>query len=166
MKTLLKTPDLNVIDFTIEDFWDEENSNDFPITEFKGNKEEFIKNYEDSSEYYSWLEDFEYMYREDLYDCFRFELQSILEKTKIKNGFLEIMNGGWRSQHGMSPNCFTITSDNIISKIIGDMDASFEVQKEGHQLSFVRYSHDEPTGARIYLHSEKKFNQVKEEIFS
>jgi hypothetical protein len=164
-KTLLKTPDLGDYGLRIEDFWDYENTNDFYITEFEGDKEEFIERYEDSDKFNEWVEDTEYMYREDDWDNFKWELKEILDKTRIKEGFLEIKNGGWRGQRGMTPNCFEITPSNIISKIIGEMDASFEVRKEGHQLSFIRYSHDEPTGARILLHSEKKFNKIQKEIF-
>ena len=43
-------------------------------------------------------------------------LQLILDKTMIKKGFLEIKNGGWRSQHGFTKP-FTINAKNVINSL-------------------------------------------------
>lgn len=86
-----------------------------------------------------------------------------LKKTRIKNGFLEILNGSWRGLHGVTP-IFEISAQSVIDKM-GDFEWTLYVQKTGHQLQFVRTSHDEPTGARILLKPATKHQLVVEQIY-
>ena len=86
-----------------------------------------------------------------------------LKKTHIKRGFLEVLNGGWRGLHGMTP-IFDITARGVVSKM-GNFDWTLTVEKEGHHLVFTRSSHDEPTGARILLKPASKHEEVRSEIF-
>jgi hypothetical protein len=88
-------------------------------------------------------------------------LGEILKKTRIKNGFLQGRNMGWRRMSGAT-DVFGVSANNIISKF-GDFSWRVVVNKEGHQLSFVRYSHDEPTGATILLHSSRHYNRIVKE---
>jgi hypothetical protein len=98
-------------------------------------------------------------------ECFLDELTSELKKTRIKEGFLEIHNGGWQQQHGMTP-VFDIDAAAVVSKLLSVGDATIEMYKIGHKLGFMRYSHDEPAGARITLHSKKDSDRVHKEIFN
>lgn len=100
------------------------------------------------------------------YDDFIMIINDEIKKTKIKSGFLEILNGGWKNQHGMS-HSFDIDAQSVVSKIYGsDPNITIKVFKEGYKLKFIRYSHDEPTGAHITLHSNREFNRVEKDIFS
>jgi len=153
MKTLLTIGDTS--NYTVEDFYEGSGIGD----EYEGTKEEFISEYTDSDEFYNWVADCNYFDEEYIYE----QLNDILKKTRIKNGFLEIMNGGWRKQHGHTEP-FEINAQNVISKISLNGDSTIEVKKDGHQLSFTRYSHDEPTGATIYLRSNKDYSEVVKEI--
>jgi len=98
-------------------------------------------------------------------DDFLEDLQVELNKTKIKHGFLEIHNGGWRQQHGMTP-MFGIDASSVLNKLLGGMDSSIEMYKSGHKLGFMRYSHDEPMGADITLHSGRDFDRAEQEVFA
>lgn len=98
-------------------------------------------------------------------DYFREELAYALTKTKIKQGFLEIHNGGWQHQHGMTP-MFDINASSVLDKLLGSGESTIEMYKQGHKLGFMRYSHDEPTGADITLHSGRHFEQVENEVFA
>ena len=104
-------------------------------------------------------------YSESDYEDFTNVLHEELSKTRIKSGFLEIHNGGWRGQHGMT-EMFDINYNNVMSKLMGSGESSIEMYKEGHKLSFIRTSHDEPTGASITLHSGRDFDRVTEEVFA
>lgn len=99
------------------------------------------------------------------YDDFCYELDTQLKKTKIKQGFLEINNGGWQRQHGMTP-MFEVETYEVLSKLFDCGEATIKMYKEGHNLGFIRYSHDEPTGATITLHSGRDFEQVENEVFA
>ena len=98
------------------------------------------------------------------YEYFLEEVQSQLDKTKIKKGFLEIENGGWQKKHGMTLP-FEITAKNVWQKLTSDTDVSVKVFKEGKLLKFMRYSHDEPTGASVTLHSMKDYDSVKKAVW-
>jgi hypothetical protein len=98
------------------------------------------------------------------YEWFLEEVQNQLNKTKIKDGFLEIENGGWQRQHGMTLP-FEITAETLWHKISSDNDVTVKVFKEGQKLKFMRYSHDEPTGACITLHSTKNYEKVKKVVW-
>ena len=92
-------------------------------------------------------------------------LQSILDKTKIKRGFLEIKNGGWRGRHGHTEP-FKITATNVINKAgLNGCEFILKIEKERHQLYLIRLSHDEPTGATILLRSMKHYNKVINQIY-
>jgi hypothetical protein len=98
------------------------------------------------------------------YDDFMMTIEEEIKKTKIKSGFLEILNGGWQNQHGFCQS-FDIDAQSVVSKICGsNPNITIKVLKEGHKLKFIRYSHDEPTGAQIILHSKKEFNRVESEV--
>jgi len=101
------------------------------------------------------------------HEWFMEEVQNLLDTTKIKNGFLEIENGGWQRQHGMT-SPFDISASNVISKISGNMggDVTIHVFKEGHKLKFTRFSHDEPTGAGVTLHSMKDYDKVNNAVWN
>lgn len=100
------------------------------------------------------------------YECFVDALHSEVLKTKIKKGFLEIKNGGWRQQHGMT-DVFDVDASSILEKIrLSGGGQTIEFYKNGHTLGFTRYSHDEPTGASIELHSMKKYDSVRSAIFN
>jgi len=101
---------------------------------------------------------------EDAYDNALDELHKAIKKTGIKKGFLTILNGGWKKQRGMT-EIFELTAQNLFSKILGETDGCFKMQKEGHTLSFIRFSHDEPTGATIILQSSKWYNMAYKQIF-
>jgi hypothetical protein len=98
-------------------------------------------------------------------DSFSEELACELNKTKIKQGFLEIHNGGWRHQHGMTP-LFDINTSSVLDKLLDSGEATIEMYKVGHKLGFMRYSHDEPMGADITLHSGRDFDRVENEVFA
>jgi len=112
------------------------------------------RDYEDSDEcMWAW---------EDFLDV----VEQEVGRTRIKKGFLEVLNGGWRSQHGMTEVFDAENARNLMNKISVNGEWSVEMWKDGHQLGFTRYSHDEPTGATILLKSQNKFKGVHEEIFS
>lgn len=91
-------------------------------------------------------------------------LQPILDKTRIKRGFLEIKNGGWRGKHGHTEP-FKINAKNVINKAgLNGSEFILRIKKEGHQLYLIRSSHDEPTGATILLRSMKHYNKVINQI--
>lgn len=93
-------------------------------------------------------------------------LQLILDKTMIKQGFLEIKNGGWLKKHGIT-DLFEVNAKNVISKIgLNGSEWTLRIKKEGHQLYLIRSSHDEPTGATILLKSSKHYNKVYNKIFN
>jgi hypothetical protein len=98
------------------------------------------------------------------YEDFLGEVQAQLNKTKIKKGFLEIHNGGWQKKHGMSLP-FEVNSTNLVEKLRDNTDTTVEVYKEGRVLKFKRYSHDEPTGANVTLHSMNNYDKVKNSIW-
>ena len=98
------------------------------------------------------------------YEYFLEEVQCQLDKTKIKKGFLEIENGGWQKKHGMTLP-FEITAKNVWQKLTSNTDVSVKVFKEGKLLKFMRYSHDEPTGASVTLHSMKDYESVKKAVW-
>jgi len=106
---------------------------------------------------------------EDSFECECWEafqkeiLDEELKKTRIKYGFLEILNGTWQKLHGMTP-IFEISAQSVIDKM-GDFEWTLYVRKEGHQLSFIRASHDEPTGATILLKPASKYEEVSAEIY-
>jgi len=91
-------------------------------------------------------------------------LQAEIDKTHIKTAFLTIKNGGWKKQNGITP-IFKLTAENLYNKICGSTDTSFKIMKEGHKLSFVRHTHDEPTGATISLHASKWYEREHKKIF-
>ena len=86
-------------------------------------------------------------------------LAEILGKTRIKTGFLSSNNLGWRHRTGYTEP-FKLNVDNFIDKVNIDSEWNLSIRKEGHQLHIVRYSHDEPTGARMLLHSTKHFKRI------
>lgn len=93
-------------------------------------------------------------------------LQLILDKTMIKQGFLEGMNTGWRKRHGIT-DLFEVNAKNVISKAgLSCSEWILKIKKEGHQLYLIRSSHDEPTGATILLKSSKHYNEVHNQIFN
>ena len=134
-----------------------------------GTKEQFITKYKDSKVFSNWISKILYLPDSCEFDFdhsnFVFELDILLRKTKFKNYFLEILNGGWRGLHGIS-NLSKLTAKDVLNKSIGTMDASLVFKKEGRQISITRYSHDEPTGATILLRGEKDYNNVYNEIYS
>jgi len=91
-------------------------------------------------------------------------LDSILKELPFKQGFMEIKNGGWRGQHGISP-VFEINADNILSKL-GDYDWHLVFEKEDNHIVITRYSHDEPMGATILLKPKSEYETVHKEIFN
>lgn len=98
------------------------------------------------------------------YECFLEEVQNQLDKTNLKKGFLEIHNGGWQKKHGMSLP-FEVNSVNVVAKLMDNTDTTVEFYKEGRVLKFKRYSHDEPTGANVTLHSMNNYDKVKNSIW-
>jgi len=164
MKILLKTPDLSIQDLSIQDFWFFELENNFPNTE-KVEESIFIAKYKDSSHFNDWIS----AQLEDssghMYILFMKELNKVLTRTKIKEAFCEIKNGGWRGLHGITPT-FKLTAQSLLNSISLDGEASLEFNKKGQQLSITRYSHDEPTGATILLHSKKHYDRIYNEVFN
>jgi len=145
MKTLLNIGDPN--NFTIEDFYELS-----PLGKlYEGTKEDFISKYSDSDVFYNWTVERDYFDEVDIYE----QLNSILKKTKIKNGFLEIINNRCRD-FCYHISLSKINAQNILSKISINGYYTIEIKKDGHQLSFIRYSHDEPTGTTIYLRNKNE----------
>jgi hypothetical protein len=92
-------------------------------------------------------------------------LHDELKKTKIKKGFLSIENGGWQAKKGITIP-FDISASSVISKLSGSDNVTIEVFKEGRKLKFTRFSHDEPTGARITLHSMADYKKMQNSVFN
>ena len=99
----------------------------------------------------------------DEYEFILDEMDIELKKTSIKNAFLEIKNGGWRKQRGITKN-FPLNAKNVFNKLVCG-DSSFKMLKDGQKIIFIRYSHDEPTGATILLHSIKHRERIHKKIF-
>ena len=97
-------------------------------------------------------EDWEWEYSKE-------RLAEVLNKTRIKTGFLSSNNLGWRHQTGYTEP-FELNVDNFINKVGIDGQWNLSIIKEGHKLHIIRYSHDEPTGATILLHSTKHYKQI------
>jgi len=159
-KTLIKTPES---DDSIYQFYTFESESDFEFTGSAGrscaDESAFVAMFSDSPEFY----DFQQMNLASAWDYFYAELDQILKTSKIKKGFMEILDGGWRKQHGFT-EAFTIDAESVIQKLSINGEFCVEVWKEGHQVGFTRYSHDEPTGAEILLKSEKHLDSVRKEI--
>lgn len=102
--------------------------------------------------------------RDTDFDGFLCVLSDEIKKTKIKDGFLEIENGGWQNQHGMTLP-FELSAQKVWEKVSGGNDVTVEIHKEGQKLRFKRFSHDEPTGADITLHNVKNYDKVKKSIW-
>lgn len=92
-------------------------------------------------------------------------IQRFLDATKIKVGFLEAMNDGYLSRHGISP-VFDINAENVVDKCSINGDYSLEFKKDGHKLMIVRYSHDEPMGALIILHPESRYEKIRTQVMN
>jgi len=99
------------------------------------------------------------------YDKFLDSLSDELTKIPIKNNcFLEIKNGGWRKLHGLT--CVIKMTAHYILRKIWVNGFSLKLEKRGSQLIITRYSHDEPTGATIYIHPQSKYQTMRTAIFS
>ena len=90
-------------------------------------------------------------------------LDEILAKTKIKTGFLSVRNATWRGLSGISEP-FSLTATNLIDQLSINTEWRLKIEKKGHQLYITRYSHDEPTGAIMMLHSSRNYKQMYERI--
>lgn len=99
----------------------------------------------------------------DNYLFFKERLQNELDKIKIKNGFLYGSNMGWRNLTGIT-KIFSVNFDELMNNLRINGDFNIVVWKEGNRLGFTRYSHDEPTGADIWLYSLKHYKKIKDSI--
>lgn len=108
------------------------------------------------------FEDFDNAFNDEdlfLFDELKYILYKELKKTKIQKAVLIGKNMTWRSSTGHS-RPFELTADTFLSNLSFGHDYSLEIKKIGHKIVINRISHDEPTGATLYLVSESVFNKA------
>jgi len=155
-KELFKTPEPS--DYSVEDYYEERRSN---ISDYTMKTLYTLERHKKIfPDYCQGHIDFVDGLMECDWDFFKELLTDELHKIRIKHGFLE-GNISWQKKYAMT-DLFDIDTDEVLKKLAINGEYRIVVWKEGHQLGFRRYSHDEPTGVDIYLRNSTKYKERME----
>ena len=103
------------------------------------------------------------------YDDFILEVQTYIDKSKIKNFFCYGLNLTWRKVAGYTlfETTDAKTLINRITPNTSDFTIRLEKTDERGVVQVTTYHHDAPTGEIMYLMSQQKCNRlgVMEEFF-